>query len=121
MTGVDTAAGGSSTQRTLAIGAAAVGVLGLAAGGYFGLKASSTWSDAKNGCTAYPAGCSTDASALASDAKNQATFSTVAFAVGAAGVLAGAVLWFTAPRSSEGGAKLALGVGPTGVVVRGGF
>lgn len=120
-TRVDVAPGGSSTQRAVAIGAAAVGVLGLAAGGYFGLKASSTWSDAKKGCTAYPAGCTTDASTLANDAKTQATISTVAFAVGAAGVVAGAVLWFTAPRSHEGETKLALGVGPTGVVVRGGF
>jgi hypothetical protein len=115
------ATSGSSPQRTIAIGVGAVGVVGLAVGTVFGLKASSNWSDAKKGCTSYPSGCSDGAVQLQSDAKNAATLSTVAFAVGAIGAIGGAVLWFTAPRSSEGETKVSLGVGPTGVLVQGGF
>jgi hypothetical protein len=47
--------------------------------------------------------------------------STVAFAVGAAGLVGGAVLWFTAPRSTESETKLSFGLGPTGVIARGDF
>jgi tetratricopeptide (TPR) repeat protein len=117
----DAAAHGAGAQRTIAIGVGAVGLVGLAVGTVFGLKASSNWSDAKKGCLAPPTGCSEDARNLQSDAQNAATLSTVAFAVGAVGAISGAVLWFTAPRSPESETKLSLGVGPNGVLLQGGF
>jgi hypothetical protein len=117
---VDQPSSGSSSQRTIAIGAGAVGIVGLAAGALFGLKAKSSWNDADGSCPAH-VNCSQTAVDAASDAKNQATISTVAFAVGAVGVVGAAVLWFTAPKSSEGETKVSFGVGPTGVLVRGGF
>lgn len=111
----------ASKQRTIAIGAGAVGVIGLAAGTFFGLKASSTWSEAKQGCNASLADCTTDAANLSHDAKTQATVSTAVFAVGIVGVIGGAVLWLTAPKSSENETKVSFDVGPTGVLMRGGF
>src|SRR5258705_4962999 len=84
---------GSSTQRTVAIGVGAVGVVGLAAGTFFGLKAKSNWSDADGQCGAHT-NCSTTAVQLGHDAHSQATLATVAFTVGIVGIAAGAVLWF---------------------------
>ena len=112
---------GPSTQRTLAIGAGVVGVAGLAAGTFFGLKAASTLKDAKSDCTTYPTDCRPGAESKTSDARSQATLSTVAFVVGVAGLAGGAVLWFTAPPSAEGETKVSFGIGPTGLLVRGGF
>jgi hypothetical protein len=114
-------ASGASTQRTLAIGAGVVGVVGVAAGAVFGLKASGTLKDVKNECTSYPTVCPPAAEQHTSDAKSQATLSTVAFAIGAVGLVGGAVLWFTAPRAAESETKVSFGIGPTGVLVRGGF
>jgi hypothetical protein len=119
--GVDVAAGTSSPQRTIAIAVGAVGVAGIAAGAFFGLKASSTWKTAKEGCTNYPNGCSPDAAESSQDAGSQATIATVGFVIGAAALAGGAVLWFTAPHAPESETKVSFGVGPTGVVVRGGF
>lgn len=119
----DTGTGPSdgSTQRTIGIGAGAVGVVGIAAGAFFGLKASSSWTKAKNDCTAYPLGCGSQAESDKSDASSSATLSTVAFVVGGVALASGAVLWFTAPHATESETKVSFGVGPNGVVVRGGF
>ncbi len=119
----DTPSGPSdgSTQRTLAIGAGVVGIVGIGAGAFFGLKASSSWSDAKKGCVTYPSGCSPQAVSDKSDASSSATLSTVGFIVGGVALAGGAVLWFTAPHVAEGETKVSFGVGPTGVIVRGGF
>jgi hypothetical protein len=111
--------GSGSSQRTVAIVAGAVGVVGLAVGTVYGLQASSKWSDAKKGCTSYPYGCTPDAVSGADDAKKFGTFSTVGFAVGAVGLAAGAVLWFTAGPKSEKQATVGVGLG--NVVVRGRF
>jgi hypothetical protein len=116
---IETPSSGSS-QRTLAIGAGAVGVIGLAAGTLFGLKAKSTWSDADGKCAQH-VNCSPDAVELGNDASSQATIATVGFAVGVVGLAGAAVLWFTAPKASESETKVSVGVGPTGVLVRGGF
>lgn len=109
---------GGSSQKTIAIVAGAAGVVGVAVGTVFGLKASSAWSDAKKGCTDYPYGCTKGATNLASDAKGFGTFSTIGFVVGGVGLASGAVLWFTA-GSSESAPKV--GVGPTSLLVKGEF
>jgi serine/threonine-protein kinase len=70
-------------------------------GSFFGLEAMS-----KNSEALLPRNCPTstrcyDAGlSLTSDAKTFATVSTIAFSVGGAAVLGGAILWLTAPSSS---------------------
>jgi hypothetical protein len=92
-----------STQKTLAVVAGGVGVVGVALGSVFGLIASSQASTAKNECM--PGTCTPDGHAAAlSDHDSAATsgnVSTVAFIVGGVGLATGIVLWFTAPRAKE--------------------
>ena len=108
-----------STRRILAIVAAGVGVVGLATGTIFGVKAASTWSDAKASCDPYPY-CGEKAPKLSKDAAESGTISTIAFVVGGVGLAAGALLWFMTPaRPTE--AHAALDVGPGSVTVHGRF
>lgn len=116
---VDASSSSGSGQRTAAIVAGAVGVVGVAVGTVYGLQASSKWDDAKGGCTHYPYNCSEAAFDSRDKAKSFATLSTVGFAVGVVGIATGAVLWFTAGRSSEKQASVGVGLGS--VVVRGRF
>jgi hypothetical protein len=106
----------SSWQKPAAVVIAGLGVVGIGVGTAFGLQAFSKWSDAKNACTS--AACTlpgSSAESLKSDATNAATVSTVLFGVGAAALVTGAVLWFTAPS----GVQVAPSVG--GMTVRGVF
>ncbi|HEX4478015.1 MAG TPA: hypothetical protein VH142_23165 [Polyangiaceae bacterium] len=107
-----------STQRTVAIVAGSVGVAGVVVGTIFGIRASSKWSDAKSHCDPYPY-CGASGVDAANSARSSANIATVAFIVGAAGIAGGAVLWFTAPRATEG--PVALGIGPGNLLVRGRF
>jgi hypothetical protein len=93
-----------NTQRIAAIAVGGVGVVGLAVGSIFGLKAISNWSDVKSHCRSYPNDCDGEGMSLADSASSAATISTIAFAVGAAGIAGGAILWFTAPMSREAAA-----------------
>jgi hypothetical protein len=80
--------------------AAGVGVAGLAVGSVFGLRALSKRNDARKSC---PDLC-TDENGVSqwNDAKRAGTVSTVAFAIGGAGVAGALILWLTArPESSE--------------------
>jgi hypothetical protein len=109
---------GGSIQKPLAIGIAAVGLVGLGVGTYFGLSAGSKWDDAKAACRDYPYECSPQALDHQSSASSQATVSTVAFIAGGVAIAAGAVLWLTAGSGEE---KTAVGVGPGNVFVKGRF
>lgn len=113
---------GGSTQRTLALVAAAIGVAGIATGTVFGLKAASNWSDAKGQCSgdSYPASCSDSAVKLQHEASQAGTISTVSFIVGGAGVAAAAALWLTAP-SAQPETRLSFAFAPFAVDVRGRF
>jgi hypothetical protein len=108
----------SSTQRMIAIAVGAVGVVGLGIGTVFGLKAASQWSDAQAHCTT--SSCGADATRLKDDAKSSATISTVAFAVGLAGIAGGLTLFLTAPKSGTE-AHASIGIGPGSVLVQGRF
>lgn len=110
-----------SSQRTVAITVGIVGIVGVGAGTIFALKASSTWSDAKNKCTVYPSNCGPDGQTLGDDAKSSANIATIAFAAGAVGLASGAILWLTAPKPTEGEPKVSLGIGPGRVLVSGRF
>jgi len=91
---------GMETQRVLAIAAAGVGVVGVVVGMGFGLDAMSKHDEASKAC---PNQC-TDPNGvnLWNKAVSSGNVSTIGFVVGAAGLIGGAMLWFTAkPTSTE--------------------
>ncbi len=86
-------------QRVAAVAAAGVGVGGLVLGSIFGVIALSRKNDAKEAC---PDLCNDQADADKwSSAKTAGTVSTIGFIVGAVGLTAEAVLWFTAKHDSN--------------------
>jgi hypothetical protein len=115
----DEATSGMSTQKTLALVAGGVGLAGVVVGTIFGLKASSSWSSAKDQCASYPYDCGPEGKELEDDARSQATWSTIGFIVGGVGLAGGAALWFTADAGSQ--STVGLAVGPTSVSVKGSF
>lgn len=112
------AAGGYwSGQRIAGAAVVGVGVVGLGVGTVFGLSTFSKRSERDEHCTATV--CDAQGLALHDDAKQSATLSTIGFAVGGAAVIAGSILFFTAPRTKPKDADVALG--PGGVLVYGRF
>lgn len=101
-----------STQRTVGLVVGGVGVVGVALGGIFGLAAKSTYDDAKTHC-AVDNRCSADGVSGVDKAHGQATLSTIAMGVGAAALVGGIVLYFTAPAPSARPSGVALRVAPT--------
>jgi hypothetical protein len=91
-------AGGA--QRTTGIVAVGAGVAGVAVGAIFGIVAIS-----KNNEALQPQNCPTSrlctkaGLSLTADANDAATVSTIAFGVGAAAIVGGALLWLTAPTT----------------------
>jgi hypothetical protein len=108
-------------QRAVGVGVAVVGVIGVTAGTILGLKAKSSWSDAKSHCANYPYGCGSEGVSLGEDAKSAGNISTVAFLIGGAGLVGGAVLYFTASKDAGQEKSVSLGVLPGAVVVGGRF
>ncbi len=118
----DNGSSSGSGQRIASYVLMGVGVVGLGVGTVFGLKTSSTWSDAKTHCTGLE--CDRTGVQLATDAKNAGTISTIAFVAGAALLAGGAALFFTAPRGpAKNGAAgpVRLGVGLGSVTMQGSF
>lgn len=114
---------GWSTQKTVGLVVAAGGVVGLGVGGFFGLKTSSTWNEAKPKCPNLE--CDATGVQLATDAKNYGTISTIATIAGGALLVGGAVLFFTGSDSSSSAKNdrlpVRVGVGPGSVAVGGSF
>lgn len=100
----DVSASGWTAARPLALAAVGVGIVGIGAGSFLGLRAKSTWDEARSKCT--PNGCGDEAQSLASTARQQAGIGTVSFLAGAT-VVAGAVVWILAPS-----AKRSVGLAP---------
>jgi hypothetical protein len=90
---------GAQTQRTVGYVVGGAGIVALAAGSYFGLKARSQTKDADQHCD----GKLCDPTGLAGhdDAHRSALVSTIGFGVGLAAIGAGAVLVLTAKPNSE--------------------
>jgi serine/threonine-protein kinase len=92
-------------QRTAALIAGGVGIVGVAVGTVFGLRSKSLHDDAAAYCTGSecrdPRGVELSNMALSS-----ANVATAAFIVGGVGLAAAGVLWFTAPRNVK------VGLGP---------
>jgi hypothetical protein len=106
-----------STMRTTGLVFGGVGIVGIGLGTFFGLQASSKWSDAKKECTDYPYDCGAAGTDLRSSARSAATVSTVAFIAGGALLATGVVLYFTAPKKQS----VALAIGPGSAFVKGSF
>ena len=100
------------TQRQIALGVAGAGAVGIAIGAIFGFNAQSknNASNDNGHCDASNA-CDTTGLGLRSDAKSAATISTIGFVVGGVAVAGGAVLWFTAPKSTTARVGLVPSVG----------
>jgi hypothetical protein len=112
-----------TTQRVIALVAGGAGVAALAAGGVFGLLASSSKTDYGSHCGAAigapPGGCDPTGIREHSDASTRAGISTGLFIGGGVALAAGAVLFFTAPRGAPAAAEV--GFGPGAILVRGSF
>jgi hypothetical protein len=102
---------GASPRRIAAIASGGVGLACVAVGSILGVAAMSNWNRAKSGCAHGTSGCSPEALDLQSTVDNEALGSTIAFAVGAAGIAAGAVLWLTS--TGAGGRQEATVVAPS--------
>jgi hypothetical protein len=122
--------GGGSSQKTIGLVIAGVGVAGIAVGGVFGLMASSSWSSAQKECGS-PSQCPQYGQAVndQQSASSSAAVSTIAFVGGGVALAAGLALFLTAPKSDKESAQAAaaLSVAPTvgpgggGLVFKGGF
>jgi hypothetical protein len=127
---VDQGAHGWSGQRTAALVVGGLGVAGIVAGSVFGLMSRSAWSSSQSECPS-PANCPQYGQAVRDhdSATSSAMISTIAFAAGAVGIAAGAVLWVTSPSAEAAGSaprvsvRVAPAAGPksAGVVVGGAF
>jgi hypothetical protein len=102
-----------STQKTLAVVSAGVGVAGVVAGAVTGVLALSDTSTTHSDCTATLCTTQGHANALSehSTASTMGAVSTAGFIVGAVGLAGAGVLWFTAPKGEKQSAS-ALGFGP---------
>jgi hypothetical protein len=115
-----------TARKTLAVVTAGAGVAGVVVGSVFGAIAISNNNGSNgSGCVS---GTSTCTNGTAVDERNAAfrdgNVSTAAFIVGGFAVAAGAVLWFTAPRSAAASTAYegpAIGIGAGRVLVEGTF
>jgi hypothetical protein len=101
-----------TTQRTLAVAAGAVGVVGLGVGGVFGLSAKTSYNDSLAFCPKNKNLCTQPGVDARDDARSKGNIASVAVIAGGALVATGAVLWFTAP-SEKNRTKGSLGISPT--------
>ena len=112
-----------SGQRLAGIVIAAVGIAGLGASAVFAVLAKNTYNDSLNNCQpGNPGLCSSTGVSQRNDARTDGDIASVAFGVGAAALVGGAIVWLTAPRASSTGAA-SIVVAPTlgGAVLRGAF
>jgi hypothetical protein len=108
-----------SGRRTLGLVLGGLGLAGVAVGSFVGLKAFSTWSDAKDACNDYPFDCGREGKRLEADARGYSTISTWSFVAGGALLAAGSVLFITASPGPD--PEVSLGLGPSSVAVKGRF
>jgi hypothetical protein len=112
-----------SGQRTIALVAGGVGLAGIGVGSVFGLMSRSSWSSSQSECPS-SSNCPQHAQAVSDHdaASTRAVISTIAFAAGGVALAAGAVLWFTAPRTtSETGPRVSFGLTPSVGTTSGGL
>jgi hypothetical protein len=110
-------------QRTAGLVVAGAGVVGLGVSGVFALLAKGQYDDSLINCMESNHDvCTPQGVSQRDDARSMGNAATVAFGVGAAALVAGGVLWFTAPRGAShpsGAASFGLAPTPGGVVATG--
>lgn len=110
---------GGSNMKVIGIAVGAVGLAGVGIGSFFGLRASEKWKEAKARCnTSYE--CDQTGVDLADQARSSANIATLGFVAGGALLVAGVVLFITAP-SAKPSNKVKVGVGPGSLLVGGTF
>jgi len=117
--------GGPSGLKVGGYVALGVGVVGVGVGTLFLLQSKSKKSDANNLCNLANGGCplskKSDVDALDRDYKSAGTLSVVGYAVGGAGLIAGAVLLFSSGSQHTESAGLTPFIGPQSAGVFGRF
>jgi serine/threonine-protein kinase len=97
-----------SGQRIAGVVVGAVGVVGLGLSGVFAVLAKNKYNDSLQNCPTSPNVCTQAGVNTRNDALTFGNVASVSFGVGAAALVGGAILWFTAPsapaRSSSGSA-----------------
>jgi len=94
----DVPADGKS-RRTLALVVGGVGVVGLGIGTVFALQAKAKYDDSLPSCPTDKNICSAQGVSLRDDARTAGNVATVAIGAGAAALVAGAILFLTAPSA----------------------
>jgi hypothetical protein len=109
-----------SGQKTAAVVAAGVGIIGIGVGAAFGVMTLSGYSNSKNECGS---GCSSSSTAESdwNNANTSATISDIGFIAGGVLVAGAAVLWFTAPSGAHVQVTPAAGPQGAGFSLRGTF
>jgi hypothetical protein len=100
----------STHQRALGLVVGGVGVVGIGVGSAFGLMAKSTYDKSDPHCNGDH--CDSSGHDFRESALGKATVSDVAFGVGGAALIGGAVLFLTAPKQSAQTAIITPIVGP---------
>jgi hypothetical protein len=111
--------GGGSNMKTIGIAVGAVGLAGIGIGSFFGIRASEKWKDAKARCNANYE-CDQTGVDLTDQARSSGNIATLGFIAGGALLVAGVVLFVTAP-SGKPATKVKVGVGPGSLLVGGSF
>ncbi len=107
------------SQRTIALGVGAVGIVGLAIGIGTGLASASKHGALEGECAGN--NCPSSAQGDLGGFHSLKTFSTVFYAIGLLSIAGGAALWLTAPKASPERPDARLWIGPTSAVVAGSF
>jgi hypothetical protein len=110
---------GLGSQRTFALVAGGVGMVGVVVGSVFGLKSKASHDEAAKYCSGSICRDQRGVDA-GEDAYSSGTISTVAMVIGGVGLAGGAVLWLTAPRSHQE-PTTAFAIGPGSLQLRGSF
>jgi hypothetical protein len=113
------------TQRVVAVVVAAVGVVGIGIGTGLAISAKNKYDESIGNGQCNPNDlnvCNSTGVSERDDARQSGDIATVAFGVGAAAIVSGGILWFTAAHGSRP-AGAAFEVAPTlgGLVARGAF
>jgi len=107
-------------QRIAAVISAGVGVVGIAAGSAFGLHSMAKHRESDRHCDGNACADAQGVNAM-SDARVAGDRATAGFIVGGLGLAAASVLWFVRPFGSSPLVEAQLGVGTSGVALRGRF